>query len=91
MAFAHVSADGVFHVHTRDEGVCSETAEGRLATYLRTAYPEVWHGSVVDTALWLLEHLRRVETMQPPVLRTVWGAEQAATYVQATVTHPEIR
>ena len=34
-------------------------------------FPEVETTTPVDAAIWLLEHLHRIETMQPPLLWTL--------------------
>ena len=54
----------------------------RLATYLAAAFPGTPGHTPVDQALWLLAHLHRLETMDPPVLRTLHTCQQAQRHVQ---------
>ena len=58
----------------------------RLAVYLRATFPEVDTTAPVDAAIWLLEHLHRIETMQPPLLWTLHTCQQAEKRVQACVS-----
>lgn len=56
----------------------------RLATYLHTQWPNMHQSNTVDTVIWLLEYLRRIETSgvlpsydcEGQMVRTV-GAEAA--------------
>ena len=57
----------------------------RLAAYLTRGFPEVDTTAPVDAAIWLLEHLHRIETMHLPLLATWHTRQQAARRVQAWV------
>ena len=57
----------------------------RLAAYLAEAFPGTPGPTPVDQVLWLLEHLHRIETMQPPLLRTLHTRQQAQRRVKACV------
>jgi hypothetical protein len=48
-------------------------------------FPEVERTAPVEMAIALLEHLHRIETMQPPALWTLHTRHQAARRVQGCV------
>lgn len=51
----------------------------RLAAYLAMRFPEVEATAPVEMAIALLEHLWRIEGMEPPVLRTLHASRRASS------------
>lgn len=64
--------------------MASETHElHRLAAYLRTAFPDTPGATPVDQALWLLEHLRRLEQIQPSPIFTWYTLQHQETHTRS--------
>ena len=53
---------------TRAEAQQALQSLATLAAYLDRTFPDAPGETVVGQAIWLLEHLHRIETMRPPLL-----------------------